>query len=371
MTDRPHTTSRLLYVITDLQVGGVPLHLFRLARAMRDRGYTLLVVSLAPPGPVSALLEEAGISTFSCQARSTLDLLALWRLRTIIVRFQPDWIHSFLFHANIACRLVAPLAGIPPRRLINEIQTVEIERRWHLTLDRWTHWLCGSEIGNSPSVINHLHKVAGLPIKKLHLLPGGVEIERFEQAIPYPKSTWKLNDRDHLLLWVGRLDPIKGLNDLLRALHILIQHHSCHLLLAGDGPERDPLHQLAVHLGLEQSVTFLGVRQDIARLMKSADLFVFPSYTEGLPNALLEAQAAELPIVCTAVSGNLDVVPDEEHGWLVPPAQPEKLAQALQSAVTNQTKHVQKTLRSKARLRSYYSFNSMIDKYIQHYFTIQ
>ena len=87
----------------------------------------------------------------------------LWRLRQLITRFKPDVVHSFLLHANLAARLIGPAARIPRNKLICEIQTVEIEQRWHLLADYLTHGLCGLEIGNSPSVLQHLQSAAGLP----------------------------------------------------------------------------------------------------------------------------------------------------------------------------------------------------------------
>ena len=168
--------NRILYVITDLEVGGVPLHLCRLATSMHELGHVVRVVSLSPPGPVSEMMAQPGVEVGSCDARTVGGIGALLRLRREFVQFKPEIIHSFLFHANIACRLMAPLAGVSRDKLICEIQTVEIERRWHLTVDRWTHRLCRMEIGNSHSVIDHLHHEAGLPESSLLLVRGGVDL---------------------------------------------------------------------------------------------------------------------------------------------------------------------------------------------------
>ena len=147
---------RILHVITDLNTGGVPLHLLRLARYLTEQGETVSVVSLSPPGPVSHLLSEAGVATRSCEAAGPWDWRVIDRLASIIGEVRPGIVHSLLFHANIAARFACVLAGFDRRRLICEIQTVEIERRWHLPLEGVTQGLCRWVVGNSPAVVEHL-----------------------------------------------------------------------------------------------------------------------------------------------------------------------------------------------------------------------
>jgi len=98
----------ILYVITDLEVGGVPLHLRRLAPAMRDRGYRPSVVSLAPPGPVTKMLQDDGIPVDSCQACCGWDLRVIPRLARRLGTQRPDIVHAILFHANLAARFALP-----------------------------------------------------------------------------------------------------------------------------------------------------------------------------------------------------------------------------------------------------------------------
>ena len=128
--DRP---ARILYLITDLETGGVPLHLFRLVTHLDRQRFDPRVVSLGRPGPVREMLEQRGVPTSTCDAGHALDFLALWRLRRIVRGFAPDLIHALLFHANIAARLVGPAAGVSPARIINEIQTVEMDQQLALT----------------------------------------------------------------------------------------------------------------------------------------------------------------------------------------------------------------------------------------------
>lgn len=319
----------ILYVITDLKVGGVPLHLARLAKTMRDRGYRVVVVSLAPIGPIGPLLSDEGLEVRTCDGCCGWDFRIIPRLGQIIDELQPDVIHSLLFHANQATRIAAMLGGFPNERILCEIQTVEVERRWHLWVDWIMFRFSRLTIGNSPSVIDHLHRAAQIPLDRLQLVRGGIDVDRIIGAAPAQRIELGLKESDHVIIWVGRLDPVKGLDLLLHALAAMTQKRNAHLLLVGDGSERTRLEALARSLQLQSRVHFLGPRNDVPSLLKMADIFAFPSRTEGLPNALLEAMAAGKPIVTTDVPGCRDLIAHEQTGLLVPYGDTPALAAAL------------------------------------------
>lgn len=308
---------RVTFLITDLKVGGVPLHLHRLVTRLPLDRISPRVISLADEGPVGVMLKRAGVPVLGCQARGASDVSALWRLRQILAADPPDVLHSLLFHANIAARVVGPLAGVPAHRIVNEIQTVEIERKWHLLVDGLTCRMCRVEIGNSPSVLAHLHRAAHVPWSRLRCEWGAVDLEAIDAATPIPRVELGVGPEESLIVWSGRLDPIKGFEEMLEALALVRRTHRARLLLAGEGAYRPTVEALVRRLTLEDAVTLLGERRDVPRLLKSADLYLFCSRTEGLPNALIEAMAAGLPIVATKVPGCRDLIRDGESGVLV------------------------------------------------------
>lgn len=333
----PRRPIRITYLITDLEVGGVPLHLYRLAtRLPRDR-FDVRVISLADIGPVGRMMQEAGVPVSGCKARSVMDVRALWRLAGLLVRSRPDLVHSLLFHANMAARIVGPLVGIGPRRIICEIQTVEIERRWHLRLDGLTCRLCRCEVGNSPSVVDHLRRRAYIPSARLRCEWGAVDVDGIAAAQPIPRSELGWPADGPIILWVGRLDPVKGFEEMLAAFRVVSSRSRASLVIVGDGPYRPHVERLVREHGLAGRVVLMGCRKDVSRLLRSADLFLMSSRTEGLPNALLEAMAAGLGIVATNVPGCRDLIVNGRTGLLAPSGSAQGIAERLLALLDDAT----------------------------------
>lgn len=354
----------ILYVITDLEVGGVPLHLLRLAHAMRERGWRLAVISLAREGPVGERLRDAGIAVDSCAGRGGWDWRVISRLKRLIAEKRPRLVHSLLFHANLAARYACRSAGIPASRLLCEIQTVELERRWHLVIDALTYRRCRLTIGNSPSVIEHLARRARIPRERLHLIRGGIDPSPYASANPVDRDTLGIHDDDPIVLWVGRLDPVKGLDFLCDAFGRMVSGRPGHLILVGDGPERDKLRKrIENEKQTRDHVHLLGRRDDVPALLRTADMFVLPSRTEGLPNAMLEAMAAGCPVVTTDVPGCRDLVTDGQTGLMVPFGDISRLAAALRVILDDSALAERLAHNARHEVSANWHIDRMLDEY--------
>ncbi len=184
----------------------------------------------------------------------------------------------------------------------------------------------------------HLVETYSTPEKKIHVIYHGVNIEQF-----VPRNSNKPAAPLRLLA-IGRLVEQKGLEYLLHACALLKQQNrdfQCEIL--GDGPLADSLMQLSKELNLEDSVHFLGrvLQEDIVRYYQDADIFVLPCVPasnndrDGIPNTLMEAMACGIPVVSTTFSGIPELVIEQENGLLVPPKNPEALAEALKKLIDN------------------------------------
>jgi glycosyltransferase involved in cell wall biosynthesis len=183
----------------------------------------------------------------------------------------------------------------------------------------------------------------------------GIDLERFAFAGFSPGGP---------LVTVARLSPEKGLDTLLHAMAEAVRAEpGIHLEIAGDGPLRSELEQLAKNLGLDRHVRFLGEVRDIAALLSRASLFVLPSNSEGISLTLLEAMARGLPIVTTKVGGNVEVVIHGETGLLVPPASPPALAGAILKILGDSSKSQLMGRAGRRRVEAFFDIRQVVAQY--------
>ena len=165
----------------------------------------------------------------------------------------------------------------------------------------------------------------GYDAKRIQMIPNAVDIARFDGA-----QRLQVEQKSQVtVMYVGRLQTVKGLAVLLQAWQAVVNRVDARLVLIGEGPMRTELATMIERLGLSASVEMPGRSTDIPGVLRQAQIYVQPSFQEGLPNSVLEAMTAGLPIVATRVSGNEDLVRDGVNGLLVPPRQSAELADAL------------------------------------------
>lgn len=158
---------------------------------------------------------------------------------------------------------------------------------------------------------------------RVYYVPGvGVDTEAFSAVADVRSKLLedqKIPADAVLLLSSGELNANKNTESIIRALHAL-QEPKAHYLICGTGPLQEPLKRLAIELGLENQVHFLGYRSDMKELLRAADIFVMPSFREGLSRSLMEAMASGLPCLVSRVRGNVDLIEDGVGGYLYAPS---------------------------------------------------
>jgi glycosyltransferase involved in cell wall biosynthesis len=178
------------------------------------------------------------------------------------------------------------------------------------------------------------------------------------------------NSSEKYILFTGRLSYRKGLFDLIESAQYVCAHHpEISFYITGSGILSEKLKERISELGLTQHFKFLGfvTREELIRLYQHATLYVLPSHYEGLPTVLLEAMACGLPVVATAVSGNLDVITDQKNGLLIPPKAPQQLAEAITNVLDDE--NLRKTLGANARktIEQHYTWDKISDHFLTQY----
>ena len=207
---------RVLLLSTDLELGGYPLRLARLAPLLATIGIEPVVGCLAAPGPLSEDLTRAGIETFACNARSPRDVGVLARLARRVARYDPDVIHAGLLHANVAARLVGRLDR--PRPIITTTVTIEIERHWHNALESLTGRASDRHVVNSAPVKRHVCDRLGFDPARVAVIPNAIDFAAIDATAPAERTEFGIPREAPLVVWAGRLDPVKDFETMLDAL---------------------------------------------------------------------------------------------------------------------------------------------------------
>ena len=312
---------RILLLITDLEIGGTPTVVRELATRLAPFA-EVEVACLKPAGPVAEQLRGHGIRVTSFDARHALQSQrTIERLVSLVRDRGIDTVFSFLIHANyIAERAERSLQDV---RFLQSIQTTQPRPRWHWMLQGWIHRAAARVVVPSESVAIRAVEWSGVPRSKLVIVPNAVDLDAFGaiERTPAPPGTFRVG-------FVGRLDPVKRVRDLIAAVATLAD--DVRLDVYGDGAERGALELLAARLGIADRTTFHGSIADPRVAYARMDALVLPSEAEGFGLVLIEAMAAGVPVVGTDVDGIHDVVSRDRTGLLVEPGSPAAIAEAIE-----------------------------------------
>ncbi|MBN1993495.1 MAG: glycosyltransferase [Anaerolineae bacterium] len=350
---------KLFHLITELSVGGAQKALFRLLKYLdRDRFAPVVACLYNGEGTVATEIRNLDIPVFDLGMTAKWRGDALGRLYRLLRREQPDILHTWLFHANLPGRVLGRLAGVPV--IICAERTMVMESEWRYRLNRSTIKLVDRVIANSANVREFCLSHIGLPAEKVVVIPNGIELNPAPPpARAAARQSLGLPLESLVVGAVSRFAPVKGLDVLLRA---LVQVPHARLVVVGDGPERANLTQLAGDLGITQQVHWAGYRADVPHLLPAFDLFVQPSWHEGLPNTILEAMAAGLPVVATAVGGTPEVVVDGVTGLIVPPGDPMALAGAIHHLLVDTNLRGQMGRAGQSRVQQHFDIQQNVER---------
>jgi len=330
--------ARSVYYFTDSRQSGGAEAALLLLIANLDRGEwrpTLLYNPSPSLEPVAGAARELGATVRAVRALSW-ELDGARRLKRLVSELKRE--RPAVFHAHLSWPLAArfPLAAAVVARVPAVVATFHLFppaplRKTTLLQGRLLAAGMGRAIAVSQAIATSLDDVLGWPPHKIEVIRNGIDLVRFQQP-PDPELRRALaaGSHDVVVATTARLDPQKGLDVLLRAIRAV---DGARFVIAGTGPERARLESQAVALGVQERVQFLGYRDDVPALLAASDAFVLPSLFEGTPLALLEAMAAGMPVVSSAIPGTDEVVSDGETGLLVRAGDADALADALRRIV--------------------------------------
>lgn len=373
---------RVLHVVGDSKFGGGSIIVLRLAEAGKKLGWHVDVLTTDTPFQEALRLAGVGVVSLDCIWRPihpVRDWVGLYRLYRFLRSANYTVVHTHTSKAGFVGRLAAKMARVPV--IVHTVHGFAFHEEssllavwFYATLEKLAAYAADRVV-----TVSEFHRAWALRLgisnaEKLVAIPNGIALERVRpsRAREDIRRDLGLAPEDFAILATGRLAPQKGLEYLLQATPILRTRmgRPFAVLLAGDGPSRRRLEELVSRLGIATNVRFLGFRTDVGDLLHAADLVVLPSLWEGLSIALLEAMSARKPIITTAIGSNLEVTAGGATAILIPPKDPEALANAVIRLSSEPREAERLAEAAYNRYVAHYTEERMLRAYIDEYLAV-
>jgi glycosyltransferase involved in cell wall biosynthesis len=312
---------RIGYCIDSFGIGGTELNAVRTVEALDLNRFEITIFHLHEDGPLRPRYEALGVRLVHLPIsrlyapRTAIQGL---RLARILRKRGIQVVHTHDVYTNIFAvpwaRMLGGCRVIASRRWLDDVP-----RPGLVPLNRWSYRLATRVLANSAAVARLLVEEERVPSHKVIEIPNFLE-ERAFQRVDMParaaqRRQWGIPEGAFVAGVVARLAPVKNHEMLLRAAQRLDE--GVHVVLVGDGTARAALEALARDLGIQARVHFIGELVSPINLHQFFDVSVLCSRSEGFPNSLIEALAAQCPVVATPVGGVTEIIVDDESGFLV------------------------------------------------------
>lgn len=370
---------RILYPVIDGEITGGNIICLRIIEEVLKRGYGV-VVNSPTEGKFTDILRKKGLKVYNIDTRRTFRFDNVIRLMCIIKRENINLVHSHTpLGGVILSRLAGCLTGVP---VINHAHAPYFMNpnpivKGYQFLFNWvtSRVFCAKVIAVSEFIRREIVR-QGVAVNKTIVVYNGINLSdiRYKNTPIKIREEFGLEQNQYIIGEVSRLREDKGQHVLLKAAHRVIKNNpdTVFMIVGEDiekgGEYRKKLEKLADDLGVKEKIIFTGYRSDIIDLMNIFDVFVLGStFNEGLPVVILEAMAAKKIVIATSIGGNPEIVVDGQTGTLIPPKDPDKLAQVITYYLNNQEISKQMGEKGYERVKQYFSLSQMLDKVMDIY----
>jgi glycosyltransferase involved in cell wall biosynthesis len=373
---------RVLRVIARLNMGGPALHVAYLTAGLAERGYstTLVAGSLARGEDSMAFVAEAlgiqveKIADLSREISPLRDLRSIRALARLIRERRPQILHTHTAKAGAVGRLAAVFAGkARPPIVIHTFHGHVLhgyfsrpKAAFFRLLERWLARRSTALIAVSPEVRDDLVALRIAPKERFTVIRLGIELDERVRAADSEGSEQRrmlgIPPASFCVGWVGRMASVKRTNDVLLAFSKLCDLGvDARLCLVGDGPDREQIERSAHDLGVMKKTLFLGYQEDVGPYYGAFDALILTSGSEGTPVSVIEALAAERPVVSTAVGGVPDVVRDGVDGFLVDAGDVDAMADRLRRLAADPELRARMGRAGRERVLPRYAVERLVD----------
>lgn len=358
---------RVVHVVLSLDCGGLERVVLDLVREGRRLGQDVSVVCIERPGKLAPEAEAAGARVLCVGKPAGLDLRTVGRLRAVLRDLGPDVVHT---HQIGALFYAGPAAG-------RGVAVVHTEHGKHFArlrtrlLGRWAARKADRFFCVSGDLRDDVVARRVVPAAKAGVVFNGIDTGRFRRPAGGDaelRTSFGIPADAPVVGTVGRLNEVKRQDLLLGGFARLgDEFPDARLLVVGDGPLRDDLRGLAERLGVADRVVFAGYQANPERLLGVMDVFALTSRSEGMPLVVLEAWAAGVPVVASAVGGLPEMIDSGRTGLLFPSGDEPALAAAVADLLRDSYRAAQMGAAGRERVEAEYGLARMAETYQRHY----
>jgi len=363
------------FVLHVMQVAGAEVLVDETIRRLGPR-IDPVVFCLDAVGTLGERLLADKIPVIAYGRRPGLDWSVSRRMAGDIRSLQVQILHAHQYTPFFYAAIAARLSGAKPSVIFTEhgrhYPDVVSARR------RWLNRMLFDRLANDVNAVcefsaRSLAEKDGFRRDRIHVIPNGIDVPKYAPSadIAALRARLGLDPSRKYVACVARFHPVKDHRTLLDAFALVAaQRPDTDLLLVGDGVLRQELERQSLELGLSSRVKFLGVRDDVADILRAVDVFALTSVSEAASITLLEAMASGLPVVVTAVGGNPEIVRDGVDGLLAPRGDAKAIGAALTKLLEDEALGHRLGQSAAARVRSTYLLQQTVDKYYDLYATL-
>ncbi|HEY4611917.1 MAG TPA: glycosyltransferase family 4 protein [Bacteroidota bacterium] len=358
---------RIALVCFSHSLGGLELSVLRLAETMRKKGVTIWIVA-PPSSPLAIRAQEMQLAFIPLSPRWKYgDLLAAQRLARV---WKEHRIEVVILMQSKDLHLAALASIFAPQTQLVFYQQMQSGYNKRDLAHTWVYSKLSLWVTLTERMKADVLAFTRVPEHKIAVVPLGIDLSDFNPALYSHKQSKEALGLppDRLTIGVlGRLDPQKGQETLLRAIPaIMKQHPEVYIVIAGDETAGESgykkyLEDLSQTLGIEKAVQFLPFVDNVPRFMAALDIFVLPSYSETFGLVLVEAMAMEKPIVATNAGGVPEIIADGITGILIEPRNTESLAYAILRILNDNTLGASLGRAARETALQRYNLNTCVD----------
>lgn len=355
----------IAFLVHTYGFGGLENMVTNLVNHLNPHRFTSTIICFAPLGQLNNRVDINRVQVLSLGKTGGNNPQLIYKIYQILKEIGVDIVQTHNWGTAVEGILGAKLARI--QGVIHaERGTIEVKAR-NIFLQRLLWGVADHVLSVSDAHKKKMTHLIGFPYSKIQAIVNGVDTDRF-----FPNSEKKEEMRNALGLkksslcigTIGSLRPVKNQSLLIKACQsILPQFEEVEVLIVGEGPLALQLKQEVQALGLTEKIHFSGAQPNIPEILNAVDLFVLPSRSEGMPNAVLEAMSCGVPVIATAVGGVPEVIEHGENGILIASEDEPQLVAALTNLIQNPETRRMLGMKGRQRVLSHFSLKAMVSEY--------